>query len=104
MFEPVRLGIAVLASPLEVGAGEAPALLERLHGSLQASGLGPLAIYPAPNPVVDATIAVGAGRYFYEQRIDAICVVAASWYEDYLVLDMLEECNEIGRASCSVTV
>ena len=36
--------------------------------------------------------AVEAGRVFYDDRADAVVAVAASWFEDYLVLDLLEEC------------
>jgi L-fucose isomerase-like protein len=43
--------------------------------------------------VTDPGSAVEAGRRFYDERVDAVCVVAASWFEDYLVLDMLEECH-----------
>ena len=41
----------------------------------------------------DPQSAVKAGRQFYDQRVDAVCVLAASWFEDYLVLDLLEECD-----------
>ena len=43
--------------------------------------------------MTDPTSAVKAGRYFYDHRLDAVCIVAASWFEDYLVLDLLEECD-----------
>ena len=88
---PVRLGITSVASPLEVGADEAPALLGQLRTSF--AGLGGLELVSTAQPVTDPPSAVRAGRQFYDQRVDAICVVAASWFEDYLVLDMLEECS-----------
>ena len=91
MQNPIRLGITVVASPLEVGAGQAPALLEQLRGCFASAEQLQL-VCPSP-PVTDAASAVQAGRQFYDQRVDAICVVAASWFEDYLVLDMLEECS-----------
>jgi len=92
MGERVRLGIVAVASPLEVGAGEAPALQERLRAAL--AGLGPerLELVPFGSPVVDPDSAVAAGRFFYAQRVDALCAVAASWFEDYLLVDLLEEC------------
>ncbi len=92
MKDHVRLGLAVVASPLEVGAGEAPALLERLRVALSGMGQDRLEVLPFPQPAVNPDMAVVAGRFFYDQRVDALCVVAASWFEDYLVLDMLEEC------------
>ncbi|NLS79910.1 MAG: hypothetical protein GXY76_21930 [Chloroflexi bacterium] len=90
MSAPVRLGLAVAASPLEVGAGDAPRLLAELRDALAA--LGGLECCLAPGPLSDPNAAVAAGRFFYDQRVDALCVVAASWFEDYLVLDLLEEC------------
>jgi L-fucose isomerase-like protein len=89
----LRLAITVVASPLEVGAGEAPALLVSLQEALAGAGFEGLELIPSLGPVTDPRTAVRAGRYFYEQRVDALCVVAASWFEDYLVLDLLEECG-----------
>jgi len=91
MRDPIRLGITAVASPLEVGAGQAPALLDQLRASF--AGFERLELLCSPQPVTDPTSAVLVGRRFYDQRVDAICVVAASWFEDYLVLDMLEECG-----------
>jgi L-fucose isomerase-like protein len=87
----VRLGLVSVASPLEVGADQAPALLAQLQQALD--GLKGLEICPARQPATDPASAVEAGRLFYERRVDALCVVAASWFEDYLVLDLLEECS-----------
>ncbi len=92
MKNRIRLGVAVVASPLEVGAAEAPALRERLLQTL-ASGSETPDLFSAPNLVGDAASAAEAGRYFYDQRVDAVCVVSATWFEDYLVLDLLEECG-----------
>ncbi len=109
MHEHIRLGLVAVASPLEVGAGEALALQERLCAALEdcplvTAGMRPAGhdaggpslpgqVIPAPRPVTDSRSAVAAGRYFYEQRVDALCAIAASWYEDYLLLDLLEECD-----------
>lgn len=89
----VRLGLTAVSSPLEVGAGDAPTLLAELENAFEQGGVERLVVRRSPSPVVDPPSAVAAGRFFYEQRVDAICVVAASWYEDYLVLDLLEECR-----------
>ena len=83
-----RLGLAIVASPLEVGADQAPELLARAK-----EVLGGVELYPYETPVTDVRDAIKAGRYFYERRVHAICIVAASWFEDYLVLDVLEECD-----------
>ncbi len=87
----IRLGLAVVASPLEVGADQAPALLADLQTALSnREKLSPL---PYQIPVESTQDAIQAGREFYDKRVHAICIAAASWFEDYLVLDMLEECD-----------
>ena len=93
MEKTVRLGITSVTSPLEVGADEAPNLLDRLQKAFAAAGFGRLELCPSRQPVTDSASAIEAGRAFYDRRVDAVCVVAASWYEDYLVLDLLEECD-----------
>ena len=93
MQHHVRLGITVVSSPLEVGAGQAPVLLDQLQVAFTTGGFRPLEILRSPQRLTDPTSAAQAGRYFYEHRVDAVCVLAASWFEDYLVLDMLEECD-----------
>ena len=93
MKDTIRLGIAAVTSPLEVGADEAPGLQEGLTRAFVGLKDPRLELFPAPAPVADPNSAVAAGRRFYDERVDAICLVAASWYEDYSVLDMLEECN-----------
>ena len=92
MTDPVRLGLTAVTSPLEVGAADVPALLERLRYALAQGGPAKLDLILA-SPSVDPPSAVAAGRLFHDERVDAICVIAASWFEDYLVLDLLEECD-----------
>ena len=92
MKTTVRIGITAVASPLEVGAGQAPTLMVGLEAALAAQNVPGIELYPA-GPVTDPTSAVQAGGRFYDLRVDAVCVVAASWFEDYLVLDLIEECN-----------
>ena len=89
----VRLGIAVVCNPLEVGADQAPGLLNQLERAFCSAGFGNLAIVPSTEIVKDPASAVRMGKYFYDQRLDAVCVLAATWFEDYLVLDLLEECD-----------
>jgi L-fucose isomerase-like protein len=88
---PIRLGLIAVANPLEVGAADAPALLERLAAAL-AEGQ-PQLEECVRQVVTDPQSAVAAGRLCYDQRVDALCVIAAAWFEDYLVLDLLEECR-----------
>ena len=94
MADRIHLGLAVVASPLEVGADEAPALLKRLHEAfVRTSFAGRMEFSMVWEPVTTPAAAVEAGRRFHDWRVDALCVVAASWFEDYLVLDLLEECD-----------
>jgi L-fucose isomerase-like protein len=86
----IRLGLVIVASPLEVGADKASILLEELQAILNKTHLE---LYPYHQPVNSPKDAISAGRMFYDKRIHAICVISASWFEDYLVLDMLEECD-----------
>ncbi len=89
----VRLGVVTVANPLEVGAGQSPMLLDQLHTAFTKASIERLETFRPPQPVGDPESACQAGRCFYQHSVDAICVLAASWFEDYLVLDMLEECD-----------
>jgi len=91
MKKEIRLGLAVVASPLEVGAEQAPTKLKELQSIV--SEYKELNLFPYQSPVKSPQDALSAGRKFYDKRVHSICVVAASWFEDYLVLDMLEECD-----------
>jgi len=77
------VGLVVVASPLEVGADAAPALLTEAEAALSEEGLGAV----APVVVADPASARKAGACFRDA--DAVCVVAATWSEDYLVQDLL---------------
>jgi L-arabinose isomerase len=89
----VRLGITVVCNPLEVGAQEAPELLQQLEQQFAGQGEGRLTVFRSPVAVTDPASAVKVGKFFYDLRVDAACMLAASWFEDYLVLDLLEECD-----------
>ncbi|MFW9847461.1 MAG: hypothetical protein ACFFD6_11975, partial [Candidatus Thorarchaeota archaeon] len=93
MDRRIRLGLAVVASPLEVGADEAPLLQERAISAVRREGGDRLDLCAFSDVVNGVASAASAGRLFYDHRVDAVCVVAAPWFEDYLVLDMLEECD-----------
>jgi L-fucose isomerase-like protein len=77
------VGLVVVASPLEVGADAAPALVREAEAALSAEGLGAV----APVVVADPASARKAGARFRD--VDAVCVLAATWSEDYLVQDLL---------------
>lgn len=87
----IHLGIASVASPLEVGADQVSIILKQLQSEL-SNRYNNIIIYPYT--VTKAIDAMNVGQIFYNEQVDLICVIAASWFEDYLVLDMLEECDK----------
>jgi len=82
------LGLMVVVSPLEVGADQAPAILKQAMEALSKAGMRPV----APTVVGGPAAARAAGASFAE--VDALCVVAATWTEDYLVQDTLAAMGE----------
>jgi len=82
-----RVAVCGLCSPLEVGADQAPVYAAALVRLAQEAGCAvvPLGVVDTPDR------AAAAGRLCAEQHVDAIAAVAASWFEDYLVLDLIEE-------------
>lgn len=85
-LEPV-VGVGTLSSPLEVGAGDAPETAERLVECCRRRGWTVLPLGSVDTP----ERAVAAGRRLAEERACAAVLRPVSWFEDYLVLDMLEE-------------
>ena len=81
-----RVGVMAVASALEVGADRAPGLLdactEALREGTDAFAVG---VVDTPHSALDA------GRALRREGVEAIVAVAASWFEDYLVGDALEE-------------
>jgi L-fucose isomerase-like protein len=83
-----RVGVASLCSPLEVGADRAPQAAADLARLLQTAGCEVIELGPADRPEK----ASAAGRKLAELHVHAVAMVATSWFEDYLVFDLLEEC------------
>ncbi len=84
-----RVGVGSVSSPLEVGADRAPQAAGDLANVLKGLGCEVIELGPVDSP----DRAVAAGRKLAEQHVQAAAFAAASWFEDYLVLDLLEECN-----------
>ena len=80
MSDLSRLGITTVASPLEVGADDAPVLLDSLQKAFGDTKSGRLELFRSREPVTDPASAVNAGRDFYDHRVDAVCILAASWF------------------------
>ncbi len=91
-----RVGVATLASPLEVGAADAAALLERAEKLLARAGVATVrlgTIGSVGNDSVGDAIVDGAsaGKLAAREGVTTYLLVPVSWFEDYLVLDLLEE-------------
>jgi L-fucose isomerase-like protein len=74
---------------LEVGASRAPQAAKDLAALLGGCGCDVVELGPVDSP----SRATAAGRLLAEQHVHAVAFAAASWFEDYLVLDLLEECS-----------
>ena len=84
-----RVGIASLSSPMEVGARRAGKAAAELANIMASIGCSLVPLGPIDTPALSET----AGRRLAEEHVDAVVLASASWFEDYLVLDLLEECN-----------
>ncbi len=84
-----RVAVGSLCSPLEVGAGRAPQAAQDLSRLLKEAGCEVLEL----GPVDTSEKSTAAGRAMAEGHVHAVALAAASWFEDYLVLDLLEECD-----------
>ena len=82
-----RVGVAAVCSPLEVGADRAPQAAEQLASRLKEVGCEVVPLGPAGTP----DEAAAAGRKAAESHVQAVALVAVSWFEDYLALDLYEE-------------
>ena len=83
-----HIGVGSLSSPLEVGADRAPQAASDLARLLKEAGCEVTALGPIGTP----DHAVKAGRKLAESHVHAVALASASWSEDYLALDLLEEC------------
>ena len=83
-----HVGVGAVCSPLEVGADRAPQAAEQLAELLERLGC----VVERVGLVDTADKAAAAGRRLAEAHVHAIACAAASWFEDYLVTDLLEEC------------
>jgi L-fucose isomerase-like protein len=84
-----RVGVGSLCSPLEVGADRAPQAATNLAHLLRAAGCEVIELSAVDRPEK----AAAAGRKAAEAHVHAMALVATSWFEDYLVFDLLEECG-----------
>jgi L-fucose isomerase-like protein len=83
------IGVASLSSPLEVGAEKAPQAAKNLADKLRKLGCDVVDIGSIDNPAK----ASAAGKKLAQMHVHGVVFGAVSWFEDYLVLDLLEECK-----------
>ncbi|MCC6127163.1 MAG: hypothetical protein IT426_19550 [Pirellulales bacterium] len=83
-----RVAVGALSSPLEVGADRAPQAAADLADLLESLGCEVVRLGAVLNP----DLAAEAGRRMAESHVHAAAMVAVSWFEDYLVFDLVEEC------------
>ena len=84
-----RVGVASLSSPLEVGSDRAPKAVDDLVRVLEGFEFQVVELGTIDSP--DESVA--AGRKLAESHVHAVALAATSWFEDYLVVDLVEECN-----------
>jgi len=83
------VGVAALASPMEVGADRAERAASELGRLLESAGCKVVNC----GAVKSADQARKAGLGFAEKHVSSVVLAPTSWFEDYLVLDLLEECG-----------
>ncbi len=84
-----RVTVVALSSPLEIGADRADTAVAKLANLLKVTGCEVISLGAIDTPEK----AVQAGRKSAEEHVDAMVLAPVSWFEDYLALDLLEECN-----------
>ena len=87
--EPPKLGLVVTYAPLEVGAEDAPQLLEQGRAALSRL---PIDTAVADTPVSDVATALQAARELLHAHVDAVAWLAATWAFDSLALEFLRTC------------
>ena len=84
-----NMGVVAFSSPLEVGAARADQAAMDVVQSFEEYGCKTLNAGVVDSPAK----AVSVGRRFAEAHVNAVVMVSACWFEDYLALDLLEECG-----------
>ncbi len=83
------IGVASLSSPLEVGAEKAPKTVVSLVKVLNQNGFQ----VESFGSIETADQARETGKQAAAKQIDAMVFAPVCWYEDYYVLDFMEECS-----------
>jgi L-fucose isomerase-like protein len=84
-----RIAVVSLSSPLEIGADKAAAAAAETGAALEKRGCAVV----FSGDVKSAAGAAELGRKLAGARPDAVVLAPVCWFEDYLALDLLEECG-----------
>ena len=84
-----RIAIIAVSSPLEVGAGRAPQKARELEATLKNNNCEVILTTEVSTP----DLASSTGRKLAGLFPDLVIFLPVCWFEDYLVLDFLEECK-----------
>ncbi len=83
-----KVGVGAVSSPMEVGANLAAGAAEELADRLSQAGCEVIRLGSIQNGDAAAT----AGRKAVAEGCMALALASVSWFEDYLAVDLLEEC------------
>jgi L-fucose isomerase-like protein len=83
-----KIGLVVIANPYEVGADEAPEIARQARTQLAKLNLELVA---AEEVVQSDDASLAVGRAFRREDVDLVCLIEATWSDDHLALDILEE-------------
>ncbi len=84
-----RVAILAVSSPLELGAARAPHIARELEAVIRRENCEVVLCESLSN----SHDAADAGRRLAGLSPDIAVILPACWFEDYMVLDMLEECG-----------
>lgn len=87
MLHP-KVGVGAVSSPMEVGANRAAQAAADLVDRLTQAGCDVVPL----GAIQNADDAVAAGRRAVAEGCAALALAAVCWFEDYLAVDLLEEC------------
>jgi L-fucose isomerase-like protein len=82
-----KIGIAAFSSPLEVGANKAAAAATAFADKFTSCDCEVINL----GVVQSMEDSRKAGMRLYDERVDVLLAVPVCWYEDYLIIDLLEE-------------
>ncbi len=87
-----KIGLVVITNPYEVGADEAPEIARQAQAQLAKLNLELVA---AEKVVQSDEASRAVGRTFRREEVDLVCLIEATWSDDHLALDILEEAGGV---------